>query len=589
MTPLPPSDSASTQPMGTRELIPFIWRYVRPYRGRFWAGTILRLASELAFTVSPYAFAKMITVLAERAPASLVYTYFSIWMGSHFVRIAGQRCGRWFANRVRERAALDAEIAGVDMLVRWPLLAHEAENSGNKIKRIRNGAEGINKILLLFQDQWIAIVSHGLVMVAVITFISWRLGAILAAYLLAYWLITRPLMRSAGRRARRVNAAEEEVSGFIFEIANGIRTVKVMNLYVWLRARLVKLMDGLTGLIFARIKAYQGGGAIANTFSITVRMLFLAYIIWGVMRGSFEIGFLLLFNNYFANLRDMSEQLTESAEEFTIARYRLNRLKTVHHLALEPAVSGILAFPSAWQDITLTNISFAYGDNPVLKNVNLIIKRGERVGIVGLSGAGKTTLFKLLLKEHSDFTGDIKIGGTDVRQIEPNSFATEAAVVLQDTEVFNLSMRDNITLGVPESEQTEARLTKAIAVSHVADFLNRLPHGLDTLIGEKGVKLSGGERQRVGLARAIYKNPQILFLDEATSHLDLESEEKIQSALHEFFGSVTAVVIAHRLTTIKEMDRIVVLEDGTILETGTFEELYNQRGRFYDLWEKQKL
>ena len=133
------------------------------------------------------------------------------------------------------------------------------------------------------------------------------------------------------------------------------------------------------------------------------------------------------------------------------------------------------------------------------------------------------------------------------------------------------------------------RLGRALAVSHVSEFVSRLPNGLDTLIGEKGVKLSGGERQRVGLARAIYKNPQILFLDEATSHLDLESEEKIQATLHEFFGTVTAVVIAHRLTTIKEMDRIIAIEDGQIIESGTFTELYKNRGRFYDLWEKQKL
>ena len=131
-------------------------------------------------------------------------------------------------------------------------------------------------------------------------------------------------------------------------------------------------------------------------------------------------------------------------------------------------------------------------------------------------------------------------------------------------------------------------LEKALTVSHVKDFLDKLPEGVDTLIGEKGVKLSGGERQRLGIARAIFKQPQILLLDEATSHLDLESEEKIKDSLHLFFENITALVIAHRLTTIREMDKIIVIEKGVILEQGSFDELYKKKGRFYELWEKQK-
>jgi ATP-binding cassette subfamily B protein len=130
---------------------------------------------------------------------------------------------------------------------------------------------------------------------------------------------------------------------------------------------------------------------------------------------------------------------------------------------------------------------------------------------------------------------------------------------------------------------------RALDVAHVNDFLHKLPHGVESLIGEKGVKLSGGERQRVGIARAIYRNPELLFMDEATSHLDVESETKIRQALHEFFKSVTAIVIAHRLSTLKEMDRVLVLEKGRIIEEGTFEELIKKKGRFHALWEKQAL
>lgn len=162
-------------------------------------------------------------------------------------------------------------------------------------------------------------------------------------------------------------------------------------------------------------------------------------------------------------------------------------------------------------------------------------------------------------------------------------------MVLQDTEVFNFSLKENITFANPAKSERSELFKKTLRVSYVDDFIKRLPKGVNTLIGEKGIRLSGGERQRLGIARAVFKDPQLLLLDEATSHLDIESEEKIRISLHEFFDTVTAVVIAHRLTTIKEMDTILVLENGKILERGSFQELHKRKGRFYELWEKQNL
>lgn len=210
------------------------------------------------------------------------------------------------------------------------------------------------------------------------------------------------------------------------------------------------------------------------------------------------------------------------------------------------------------------------------------------MGIVGLSGAGKSTLFKLLLKEHEGANPDIFIGEVPLKDIKKSEYVQHVAVVLQDTEAFNMSLRENVTITNAGAAHNEAAFTKAITISHVDDFVHKLPLGVETLIGEKGVKLSGGEKQRLGIARAVFKNPEILFLDEATSHLDVESEQKIQDSLKHFFKDVTAVVIAHRLSTIKEMDRIMVMQDGKIIETGTFNELYERDGRFREFWNKQQ-
>ncbi len=162
------------------------------------------------------------------------------------------------------------------------------------------------------------------------------------------------------------------------------------------------------------------------------------------------------------------------------------------------------------------------------------------------------------------------------------------AAVLQETEVFNMSLKKNIVLANGKEEDNNELFERTLTIAHVSDFLSKLSLGVETVIGEKGVKLSGGERQRLGIARAVFKTPEILFLDEATSHLDVESEQKIQDSLKIFFKDVTAVVIAHRLSTVREMDKIIVLEGGSIIETGTFDELYANDGRFRNFWDKQK-
>lgn len=250
--------------------------------------------------------------------------------------------------------------------------------------------------------------------------------------------------------------------------------------------------------------------------------------------------------------------------------------------------SGTQSFPKHWKEITLKNVSFGYGDAAVLKKISFTIKRGERIGIVGLSGAGKSTLYKLLLKEYEDYTGEILVDNISLKDIRKASYIEHTAVVLQDTEVFNFSLKENITIANGKKARDTKLLNSSLEVAHVTDFVKRLPEGVGTMIGEKGVKLSGGERQRVGIARAVFKQPELLLLDEATSHLDSESEQKIQDSLHHVFKSVTAVAIAHRLSTIREMDRILVLEAGKLIEEGTFEALLKQKGRFAELWQKQQ-
>jgi ABC-type multidrug transport system fused ATPase/permease subunit len=235
-------------------------------------------------------------------------------------------------------------------------------------------------------------------------------------------------------------------------------------------------------------------------------------------------------------------------------------------------------------------VKFTYDTADVLRDITLTIKRGEKIGIVGTSGSGKSTFFKLLMDLYETYEGTIFIDDISLKRMNRQSYIDHVAVVLQDTELFNMSLQDNITItAVPGQKDDPNLLTSVIATAHLEDVITQLPHGVDTLVGEKGIKLSGGQRQRVGIARALYRKPDLLLLDEATSHLDVHSEKQIQAALHEAFGQCTAIVIAHRLSTIKEMDKIVVMEEGEIKEQGTFHDLIKRNGIFAKMWKEQTL
>ncbi len=236
--------------------------------------------------------------------------------------------------------------------------------------------------------------------------------------------------------------------------------------------------------------------------------------------------------------------------------------------------------------IEFKNLSFNYNNsaNKQLKSINLQIQPGEKIGIVGASGAGKSTLFKLILKQYPAPDGTIFINEKDLAEHTKDSVRANIAVVSQDTLVFNRTLEQNITLG---KKYTKDQIQQALKDSHCDQFIKDLPDGLQTKVGERGVKLSGGQKQRVGIARALLKNSPIVLLDEATSALDSKSEKYIQDSLQKLAHNHTMLVIAHRLSTLNFMDRIIVMDKGQIKEVGTHKELLAKKGIYYKLWQHQ--
>jgi ATP-binding cassette, subfamily B, heavy metal transporter len=578
-------------------LIRDIWQFLRAYRLRFFAATFFRITGDIAALYPAYALAQIVTFLTKDGLNGVPLTFFwhvvILWFANIVWRSIALFIAKYLNNNLAERTALDAQFASLSHLLRLDIAWHEKENAGNKLKRIQKGGDGFNEIIRIWINNVIEITVNFIGTIFIISRIDPRIGVSLFVFVITYFPLSFFLLRRAEKVSRLVNQKEEDAHGLVFEILNNMRSVKVMGMIPVLRERARIAFNDITTLLRKRIIRFQSRSSALGMYAWTFKIATIVVIAYGIYHHHYEIGLLILFNSYFSDLRSSAEELSDISERLSISKYSIARMIAILH---EPIgiddETGKVPFPRDWKEITVSHLSFSYGGDSVLSDVSFTIRRGERIGIIGLSGAGKSTLFKLLLKEYENYEGEIAYDGISLRDISKEDYANYTAVVLQETEVFNFPLRDNITIASMASSidlENDELIERAITIAHVKDFLDKLPLGLDTPIGEKGVKLSGGEKQRLGIARAVYKSPQVLFLDEATSHLDLESEEKIRDSLAQFFEEVTAVVIAHRLTTIREMDRILVIEHGSIIESGSFDELYSQKGRFFELWEKQNL
>lgn len=577
----------------TWQLFKNIFKLVLPYRGRFIIGTLFGLICETSGLYSTYALAAIITIFSKGnviANAHQIWIIMILWAISLIIKTAGRHGSKFLIYRLAQKIKIDVELSTIQHMFKLDIGWHERENTGNKLQRIHSASSGYTQLINIWINNIIPIAVDFVGTILIVMHFSRPIAIVIAIFMIIYLLVAKMLRGKVAMASHMVNVRSENVTGLQYEAVANVRTVKIMSMirtiYETLEFRSSQLYEAIKNNIFWIQNRTSSETFVSHTFKISV----LSYILYGAIQGRFEVGLLIIFNNYFNNVWQSVEQLSNVSQDVLIARYSISRLKEIME---EPVTiddeTEKLPFPANWKVIALKNISFAYGENVVLKNISFEIKRGEKIGVIGLSGAGKSTLFKLLLKEYESFEGEILIDGVPIQKISKEDYFKYVAVVLQETEVFNFSLRENIYLAGPGTENKEVELNRALEIAHVTDFIPKLPQGVDTPIGEKGVKLSGGEKQRLGIARAVFKQPQMLLMDEATSHLDLESEEKIQDSLHKFFHSVTAVVIAHRLTTIKEMDKILVIEDGEVIESGNFAELTAKQGRFYELWEKQRL
>lgn len=573
------------------DMVKTLARYVKPYKRRFFIGTFCRASSDLLWLFVPWAMGEIVTFAAEYTRGeSLEYFWKIIIMLFAFALYhwVAHETAKYLIFTLAERVSFDAQIKTIKHLFRLDTLWHEREASGNKLKRIGRGGESLNNILRLYVH-FVVESSINIVGISIVFFtVSRALNIFFVTFFVTYFILSYFLSRWGANQANKVNVKEEEFEGYKFEAVNNIATVKSLGI----GEKIAKFIEGITkqamDAIRVRVFRFRARGFVLGLYEELFRLGVVLYTTLNVFNGNFKVGTIALVLLYFNKIEEASSELAETAHEFVVSKIALMRMEEILREKPTVELSGTKPFDPDWKQLSLKNVRFSYKGREVLRGITLAIARGEKIGIVGISGAGKSTLFKLLLKLYEDYEGEICFDALPLRAIKRSSYLNHITVVPQETELFNLSLKDNIVITGGDAISNEERLNRAVTISHVKDFLHKLDKGIDTRIGEKGVRLSGGERQRVGIARAVYRKPDILLLDEATSHLDTASERTIQDALHEFLKDVTAIIIAHRLSTLKEVNRIVVIKQGKIHEEGTFGELLEKRGEFWKLWQKQK-
>jgi ATP-binding cassette, subfamily B, bacterial MsbA len=393
-----------------------------------------------------------------------------------------------------------------------------------------------------------------------------------------------------GRKVRKSGRAMQghaaDLSNLMHESFTGNRIIKAYNLedkvlsefrattrqYIGHMMRVVRANE-----IPSQVTEFLGGVGVALVLAYVVHFSTKSHT--AADMGSFVafIGSIFLMYPPIKNLTRLSNQMQQARS----ANQRVfELLDTVSSITDAPNPVPLQARQA---DIHFDSIDFDYGEKPVLRGINLTVKAGQLVALVGSSGSGKTTLTNLLLRFYDPQHGAVRIGSTDIRQVAINDLRRQIALVTQETILFNDTIRNNIAVGRPGA--ADAEIEAAARHAHAHEFIMEKPLGYEAVIGEKGVALSGGQRQRLAIARAIVKNAPILVLDEATSSLDTESERAVQAALEELMQGRTTICIAHRLSTIQKADLIAVLDHGRIVETGTHAELIQKRGVYWKLYE----
>lgn len=472
-------------------------------------------------------------------------------------------------------------------VLRLPMRYFDSRPVGEVTSRILNDVEGIRNLVGTGMVEFLGGLITSAMALAILFWLNWQLTAALLVFVLLFLGLVVWSFRTLGPIFRERQEVMGEVSGRLTESIAAIRTVRSYNRE---EGEYQRFAHGVDKLLRAILRTINGISRIALFGAVTLGLLGATIIhigasqlFAGVLTPGALISYLLYVGFMIAPMSSVLMIGTQLSEVLA----GIDRMREVLGEAPEPGLEGREPIGRITGRIEARGVGFAYETGtPVLHDVSLTAEPGTMTAIVGPSGSGKTTLIGLLASFHSPTAGCILVDGRDLATVRLDSYRAQLGCVLQDAMLFSGTIRDNIAYARPDA--TAEQVTEAARLAHCLEFIERLPEGMETRVGERGVKLSGGQRQRVAIARALLADPRVLILDEATSNLDSESEAAIQEGLAHLLKGRTSFVIAHRLSTVRAADQIVVLESGRVVERGTHGELVARRGRYFEMLQRQQ-
>lgn len=559
------------------------WKYIKQAKWNLFGYGLVSVFEAVISAILPFLSAKVILNITNGAINQLIYASLAVFCINLIIYVA------YFLKSLFYQRIYQKTLVGIQKSIAREILNLEVQEidkntSGLFIDRLNKDTTDIAGLFMEY-TYWL---SYILTNVSILVTLF-----ILNKYMFVYGLITAMVVYLIDRKRlskqyevqKKLKVMQESKTGFTSELVRGIRDVKILNANDMILKQTTKKIEEVTKEQLHIMNIRNLYGYIENNIGNIFDLGFISLGCFLYSKNMLQVAIFVILYNYQSKVKNLFNgiaQITEYNRKFNVAATRV--FEVIEGEKFKKEKFGDIEIKRLNGDIKFDNITFSYDKTKILKNMNFEVKPNERVAFVGKSGAGKTTIFNLITKLYTPESGHILLDGNDINELTCSTIRNNMSIITQNPYIFNFSLKDNLLLAKENASMKEIR--KACKLACIDDFIMSLPEKYETKVGENGVILSGGQKQRIAIARALLMKTEIILFDEATSALDNETQSQIQEAINNLKGKYTILIVAHRLSTVIDSDRIFVVSHGKIIDNGTHKELLKRCDIYKNLYNK---